>query len=262
MTNEHLTAKTSESETLTADLEATTERLTAKTAESETLTADLEATTERLTAKTAENATLTADLATTTERLETITTQLADKTSEHQALTARHDALVEEVGTLEGVKGQIVNLNSRVESLNSQIGRLNGEITELERRREPLIVDSHTAGFKCTGSMEPRITYLDSATWLENFNPEDIVVGAVISFTPTAACELDSGPVAHRVMSISPNPPKDTDGRREDRRRGMRELQGRWPGLDRGRWEVGGGSSVTAQAPNGRLRELGCAGWQ
>ena len=89
-----------------------------------------------------------------------------------------------------------------MESLNSQIGRLNGEITELERRREPLIVDSHTAGFKCTGSMEPRITCLDSATRLENFNPEDIVVGAVISFTPTAACELDSGPVAHRVMSI------------------------------------------------------------
>ena len=42
----------------------------------------------------------------------------------------------------------------------------------------------------------------------------------------------------------------------------MREVQGRWPGLDWGRWEVGGGSSVTAQAPNGRLRELGCAGWQ
>ena len=36
-----------------------------------------------------------------------------------------------------------------------------------------------------------------------------------------------------------------------DRRRGMRELQGRWPGLDWGRWEVGGGTSVTAQAPNG-----------
>ena len=64
------------------------------------------------------------------------------------------------------------------------------------------------------------------------------------------------------VGRLSPNPPKDTDGRREDRRRGMRELQGRWPGLDWGRWEVGGGTSVTAQAPNGRLRELGCAGWQ
>ena len=44
------------------------------------------------------------------------------------------------------------------------------------------------------------------------------------------------------VDPISPNPPKDTDGRCEDRRRGMRELQGRWPGLDWGRWEVGGGS--------------------
>ena len=65
-----------------------------------------------------------------------------------------------------------------------------------------------------------------------------------------------------KIVHLSPNPPKDTDGRREDRRRGMRELQGRWPGLDWGRWEVGGGTSVTAQAPNGRLRELGCAGWQ
>ena len=34
--------------------------------------------------------------------------------------------------------------------------------------------------------------------------------------------------------------PKDTDGRREDSGRGMRELQGRWPGLHWGRWEVGG----------------------
>ena len=32
--------------------------------------------------------------------------------------------------------------------------------------------------------------------------------------------------------SLSPNPPKDTDGRREDSGRGwVRELQGRWPGV-------------------------------
>ena len=31
---------------------------------------------------------------------------------------------------------------------------------------------------------------------------------------------------------VSPNPPKDTDGRREDSGRGwVRELQGRWPGV-------------------------------
>ena len=33
-------------------------------------------------------------------------------------------------------------------------------------------------------------------------------------------------------VSLSPNPPKDTDGRREDSGRGwVRELQGRWPGV-------------------------------
>ena len=35
-----------------------------------------------------------------------------------------------------------------------------------------------------------------------------------------------------RFILLSPNPPKDTDGRREDSGRGwVRELQGRWPGV-------------------------------
>ena len=34
------------------------------------------------------------------------------------------------------------------------------------------------------------------------------------------------------ILFLSPNPPKDTDGRREDSGRGwVRELQGRWPGV-------------------------------
>ena len=34
------------------------------------------------------------------------------------------------------------------------------------------------------------------------------------------------------AVNVSPNPPKDTDGRREDSGRGwVRELQGRWPGV-------------------------------
>ena len=56
--------------------------------------------------------------------------------------------------------------------------------------------------------------------------------------------------------------PESTDGRREDSRRGVRELPGRWPGLHWGRWEVGGRSSVAAQGPYGRLRELRCTGWR
>ena len=38
--------------------------------------------------------------------------------------------------------------------------------------------------------------------------------------------------VASGFTVLSPNPPKDTDGRREDSGRGwVRELQGRWPGV-------------------------------
>ena len=34
------------------------------------------------------------------------------------------------------------------------------------------------------------------------------------------------------LLTVSPNPPKDTDGRREGSGRGwVRELQGRWPGV-------------------------------
>ena len=69
------------------------------------------------------------------------------------------------------------------------------------------------------------------------------------------AVSLTKLPVANR---LTPNPPKDTDGRREDSGRGVRELRGRWPGLHWGRWEVGGRFSVAAQVPYGPLRELQC----
>ena len=40
------------------------------------------------------------------------------------------------------------------------------------------------------------------------------------------------GPLDTDNLGFTPNPPKDTDGRREDSGRGwMRELQGRWPGV-------------------------------
>ena len=67
---------------------------------------------------------------------------------------------------------------------------------------------------------------------------------------------------ANALLSLNPNPPKDTDGRRENSGRGVRELQGRWPGAHWGRWEVGGWSSVVAQGPYGRLRTLGRARWR
>ena len=94
--------------------------------------------------------------------------------------------MVLEVGELEVVRDARDALFTQVDSLNSQINGLQIEIVSLEGRRAPLIVETYTGTFACTGSMEPKITCLDSATWLSNFEPQHVVIGAVISFTPTA----------------------------------------------------------------------------
>ena len=197
-----LTSKTAENETLTADLSAanaqlagamaenaglkaelgvTTEQLAARTSSNESLTADLLASSEQLGRKTAENEALTANL-------EALTRQLADKSAEY-------DALLQAVGTLEALTADRDKLLGEIEALRTSI-------RELERQRTPLIVHSQTQGFRCTGSMEPKITCLDSASWLRNFNPEDVTIGSVIVFTPTAECEIGQGTVSHRVMDI------------------------------------------------------------
>ena len=105
-----------------------------------------------------------------------------------------------------------------------------------------------------------------SASGVRNLRP---AIGAGLPRWPGVCAEVLDSSSLHSSESIwpceghlSPNPPKDTDGRREDSGRGVRELQGRWPGLHWGRWEVGGRSSVAAQGPYGRLRELRCAGWR
>ena len=44
--------------------------------------------------------------------------------------------------------------------------------------------------------------------------------------------DADDLAIVAQNLGLSPNPPKDTDGRREGSGRGwVRELQGRWPGV-------------------------------
>ena len=58
---------------------------------------------------------------------------------------------------------------------------------------------------------------------IEHANSKRRMVALVTAFAAVAA---------GIVFSLIPNPPKDTDGRREDSGRGwVRELQGRWPGV-------------------------------
>ena len=96
---------------------------------------------------------------------------------------------------LERQSGSVTQLEARMESLRS-------EIAKLETQRKPLLVRSSMGHFRCTGSMEPKITCLDSATYLKNFLPEDITVGTVISFKTVVGCSVTSGSVAHRVVKI------------------------------------------------------------
>ena len=91
--------------------------------------------------------------------------------------------------------------------LNREVASLETEIADLEEQRKPLVLETHRSGFACTGSMEPKLTCLDEATWLDNFHAKDIVVGATISFEPTEECGVESERIAHRVMKV-----KEADG--------------------------------------------------
>ena len=122
------------------------------------------------------------------EQNETLETEL-----EHNA--TRYTQLVNESGTVD-------QLRAEANTLEEKVAALRASISELTDQRAPLIVESSTRGFSCTGSMEPKITCLDTATWLVNYAPEDIVVGTIISFEPIEECALESDSVAHRVMNI------------------------------------------------------------
>ena len=76
---------------------------------------------------------------------------------------------------------------------------------QLEEMRRPLILKSDRNGFACTGSMEPKLTCLDEATYVTNPRPEEITVGSTIYFNPSCWPEeddTDSPGIVHRVMDV------------------------------------------------------------
>ena len=105
--------------------------------------------------------------------------------------TRKHQRLVQAVGA--------------VEELTARASGLRSAIATLEERRQPLLLAmqrQRVEGFLCTGSMEPKLTCLDTATWMPDFSPEEIVVGTIISFD-NRGCWSDAvgGRSAHRVVS-------------------------------------------------------------
>lgn len=98
--------------------------------------------------------------------------------------------------TLQSKSGSVTQLNNRIDSLRAEIRRL-------EDQRKPLLLQTERSNFACTGSMEPKLTCLDSATYLENFLPQDITVGTIIAFDPPATCRVQSNRgIVHRVERV------------------------------------------------------------
>ena len=117
----------------------------------------------------------------------------------HEDLQARHDTLSVEYEQWNREFGTLIDLQDRATELRT-------DIAQMEDRRKALILSrgrERTTGFACTGSMEPRLTCLDTATWAHDAAPSDIVVGATISF-PATACsgEPSSIWIAHRVVDL------------------------------------------------------------
>lgn len=157
----------------------------------------------------------------TIDRLETdgaaADEQISELTSERDQISVRVGELEEDssnlrnaVATLEASQSQLLESIGDVESLESRrddleliVDDLLDEIDDLRRARSPLIPETHNGQFLCTGSMDPVITCMDRSIWLDDFAPEDIVIGAVISFDASDIdCRVSSERVAHRVIDI------------------------------------------------------------
>ncbi len=130
----------------------------------------------------------------------------SDLQAQYEKLGLQRDELAAQFEDLSFRHSELQLAVGTVDDLRTKASALRDEIEELEEWRRPLILaldSAATSGFKCTGSMEPTITCLDRATFLTNFRPEDIVVGATISFNPNCWEDGASGRrTAHRVADI------------------------------------------------------------
>lgn len=152
---------------------------------------------EQLTELQSSNGTLEEKLS----KLHSSNGELEKKLSGLQASSAELDKKLSEL-TLS--YANLMNEVRGVETLRQQRQSLLDSISALQQQRTALIPATLERGFICSGSMDPKITCMDKAIWLDDPRPEEIVVGAVISFQALSTCSFKdtSRDIAHRVTSI------------------------------------------------------------
>ena len=204
-TDNALTVQRAANVSLTAEYGVLQAAKSAVEADKREVEATLQVANDRNAALSDENAGLQADLTATTrdrdglrEDLAGVNLELGNLMVTHNELEASHMTLTNEFEELQTQAGT-------AEGLREEILLLRAKILELEDARRPLILGvdaTGRGGFACTGSMEPVVTCLDEATWLQDFRPEDIVVGATISFHPACWDDGEGRGTAHRVAAV------------------------------------------------------------
>ena len=156
----------------------------------EALAGDLEAANDRLTRKQHTLDAAMSRIGTYVSEIERLSDETEDLSAMNNDLSAEYQALEEASGTRD--------------MLQDQANELETDIAALHEERAPLIIQAGTGRFFCTASMEPSVTCLDSATWLYNFRPQDVVVGATIYFQPNCREQDEQKPIgaAHRVIDV------------------------------------------------------------
>ena len=167
------------------------------------LNIDLE---NRLTASEAEVAERDTRIAGFISDISNLNAEVAERNTRIAGFINDNSRLREDYQELVDAGGDLEQVRAMEEAGQKRVDELEVEIKELQEQRRPLILSPGavaTSGFLCTGSMYPAITCMDRGTWLEEFNAEDIVVGATISFNPNC-WEEEPGhtSTAHRVKEI------------------------------------------------------------
>ena len=167
------------------------------------LTIDLE---NRLIAAEGEVSSLNAEVADRDTRISSLNAEAAERIKRIASLVNDNSSLRTDYQALVNAGGDLAQVRAREEASQRRVDALEVEIQELQERRKPLILPYGavaTRGFLCTGSMYPAITCMDKGTWLRDFDPEEIVVGATISFNPNCwEEEPDDISTSHRVKEI------------------------------------------------------------
>ena len=197
----------------------TQDRLTTTDEALASANADLTATNEELASTRRDLASTNSDVQTTKQALGDTQRTLADTSEALGVATSDIASLETQVAGASLELTEIRTAIGSVERLREEAIGLETEIAELREQREPLILDTVTTNFACTGSMEPKVGCTDSALWLRNYDPADIVEGAFVSFSNAPdACltgNTEGRHTAHRVIDI-----RERNGERQFRTQG------------------------------------------